>query len=92
MQGNVLAWDILAAVHLDGILGGGCPSDVLEDDIADLDSRPLRFAWLGLVAVVLVDDYWVLNIIHDHVLERDILGVSTSSLVCFDACSIGGAM
>ena len=76
MQGNVLAWDILAAVHLDGILGGGCPSDVLEDDIADLDSRPLRFAWLGLVAVVLVDDYRVLDIVHDHVLECDVPGVS----------------
>ena len=36
LQGNALAWDVLAAIHLDGILGNGCPSNVLEDNIADL--------------------------------------------------------
>ena len=36
LQGNALAWEILATVHLDGILGNGCASNVLEDNIADL--------------------------------------------------------
>jgi len=92
LQGNALAWHILAATHLDGILGNGCPSNILEDNIANLHCRPLFPAWPSLVAVVLVDDDRVLDIVHDHVLECDVLGISTSSLVCLDACSIGGAM
>jgi hypothetical protein len=52
----------------------------------------LFLAWPSLVAVVLVDDNRVPDIIHDHVLECDVLGISTSSLVCLNSCSIGGAM
>jgi hypothetical protein len=57
-----------------------------------LHCRPLFLAWPSLVAVVLVDDNRVLDIVHDHVLECDVLGIPTSSLVCLNSCSIGGAM
>ena len=92
LQGDAMARGVLAAAQLDGVLGDGRPPDVPEDHVADLHRRSLLSARLRLVAVVLVDDDRVLDAAHDHVLERDVPGVPTSSLVGLDACSVGRAV
>ena len=69
-----------------------CTMIVLDHFFLTTEIQYLCFAWRVRVAVVLVDDDRVLDAAHDHVLERDVPGVPTSSLVGLDACSIARAV
>lgn len=53
---------------------------------------PALHLQVNVLQVVLIDDYRVLDVVHDHVLECEILGIPASSLVRLDPCSIGCAV
>lgn len=96
LQQYIAAWDGVAAVQLDSLFRRTRAPYVLEPNVAELHRRSLflaglRVGGIGRCAVVLVNDYGVMDLLHGYVLKRDVLGVPFSSLPRLHARAVGRA-
>lgn len=75
MQSNPSAWITAAAIECHSLRGRRRSFYVSVCHSADFDAGALAGTSLVVWTVILIDDYGVLNVVHDKVLEHNVAHV-----------------